>query len=214
MKVEPASWQGDTLNPEHLHDLRMQQLLQEISACTVCADHLVDGVRPVVAASPKSKIVVIGQAPGRRVHESGIPWDDKSGENLRHWLTVDPDTFYNSNLFAIVPMGFCFPGTGKSGDLPPRKECAPLWHARLLAAMPEVQLTLLIGLYAQKAYLGKTAKRTLTETVRAGAEYAPGFLPLPHPSPRNNIWQRKNPWFGEEILPGLRARVREILNGP
>ena len=170
------------------------------------------GANPVVAASAKSKILVVGQAPGIKVHESSIPWNDKSGDNLRQWLQVDKETFYNADIFAIVPMGFCYPGTGKSGDLPPRKECAPQWHNALLAMMPNIELVLLIGQYAQNYYLKEKAKKTLTETVRTHAEYLPKYLPLPHPSPRNNIWQKKNQWFGAEVLPTLRERVGEILN--
>lgn len=190
----------------------MQQLLTDIKNCTICQEHLPMGANPVVAASPKSKILVVGQAPGIKVHESSIPWNDKSGDNLRQWLQVDKETFYNADIFAIVPMGFCYPGTGKSGDLPPRKECAPQWHNALLAMMPNIELVLLIGQYAQNYYLKEKAKKTLTETVRTHAEYLPKYLPLPHPSPRNNIWQKKNQWFGLEVLPTLRERVGEILN--
>jgi len=190
----------------------MQQLLTDIKNCTICQEHLPMGANPVVATSPKSKILVVGQAPGIKVHESSIPWNDKSGDNLRQWLQVDKETFYNADIFAIVPMGFCYPGTGKSGDLPPRKECAPQWHNALLAMMPNIELVLLIGQYAQNYYLKEKAKKTLTETVRTHAEYLPKYLPLPHPSPRNNIWQKKNQWFGAEVLPTLRERVGEILN--
>lgn len=185
----------------------MKELLEEIGKCQVCAAHLVDGVRPVMSASPESKIVIIGQAPGRKVHNSGIPWDDASGDNLRRWLGVDKATFYDPKVFAILPMGFCFPGTGKSGDLPPRPECAPLWHERVLALMPSVEKTLLIGQYAQNQYLGKQRRKTLTETVRNWRDYLPEYLPLPHPSPRNNIWMKKNPWFAEEVLPELRKNL-------
>lgn len=189
----------------------MKQLLSDIKACTICQEHLPMGARPVMAASPKSKILVVGQAPGIRVHETGIPWNDKSGDNLRQWLQVDRELFYNPNIFAIVPMGFCYPGTGKSGDLPPRKECAPQWHQAILAMMPNIELTLLIGQYAQAYYLKDKIKATLTDTVRAHAEFLPHYLPLPHPSPRNNIWQAKNPWFGSEVLPTLRQRVGHVL---
>ncbi|MFK7972953.1 MAG: uracil-DNA glycosylase family protein [Bacteroidia bacterium] len=190
----------------------MNELLADIKKCVVCEPFLEMGCRPVMAASPKSKIAIIGQAPGRRVHLSGIPWDDPSGDTLRKWLGVDKDLFYNPDVFAIVPMGFCYPGTGKSGDLPPRPECAPLWHQPLLEKMQEVELTLLIGAYAQKQYLKKEAKRTLTETVRNFNTYLPQFLPLPHPSPRNNIWMKKNPWFKEEVLPMLGETVGELLD--
>ena len=189
----------------------MKQLLSDIKACTICQEHLPMGARPIMAASPKSKILVVGQAPGIRVHETGIPWNDKSGDNLRQWLQVDRELFYNLDVFAIVPMGFCYPGTGKSGDLPPRKECAPQWHQAILAMMPNIELTLLIGQYAQAYYLKDKIKATLTDTVRAHAEFLPHYLPLPHPSPRNNIWQAKNPWFGSEVLPTLRQRVGHVL---
>lgn len=189
----------------------MNQLFQEIKNCRACENFLEAGVNPVVAASKRSKIVIIGQAPGRKVHQSGVPWDDKSGENLRNWLGVDGGIFYDADMFALIPMGFCYPGTGKSGDLPPRPECAPLWHLRLLSQMKEVKLTLLIGSYAQKYYLGRAAKPTLTESVRNFREYLPEYMPLPHPSPRNNIWQRKNEWFGEEVVPELKSLVRSII---
>jgi uracil-DNA glycosylase len=189
----------------------MDQLFQEIKSCRMCESFLEAGVNPVVAASKSSKIVIIGQAPGRKVHLSGVPWDDKSGENLRNWLGVDKETFYDVEKMALIPMGFCYPGKGKSGDLPPRPECAPLWHLRLMPQMKEVRLTLLIGNYAQRYYLGRAAKPTLTETVRNFREYFPEYLPLPHPSPRNNIWQRKNGWFGEEVLPELKKLVQTII---
>lgn len=190
----------------------MQNLLEEIRKCRICEAHLVHGPRPVMAADPKSKIVIIGQAPGARVHESGIPWDDKSGENLRDWLGVGKDQFYDPELFALLPMGFCFPGKGRSGDLPPRPECAPLWHDKLLDQMKDVKLTLLIGQYAQKKYLGTNIKRSLTETVRSFSEYLPEFFVLPHPSPRNNIWRAKNPWFDQQVIPALRIKVAKALN--
>jgi uracil-DNA glycosylase len=189
----------------------MQNLIKEINACTVCAEHLALGPRPVFTAHPKSKIVVIGQAPGSVVHKTGIPWDDKSGENLRSWMQVDEDTFYDPEKIALVPMGFCYPGRGKSGDLPPRKECAPLWHEALLSRMKEVQLTILIGQYAQGEYMGDKKRKTLTETVKNYEEYLPEFFVLPHPSPRNNIWMAKNPWFKEKVIPGLQLKIKRIL---
>jgi len=185
----------------------MENLKADISSCTICSAHLPLGPRPVFAFTPSSKIVIIGQAPGRRVHESGIPWDDKSGDTLRDWLGVTRQEFYDPQRFAIVPMGFCYPGTGKSGDLPPRKECAPQWHPPMLKAMEHVKLTLLIGQYAQAYYLGKDRKKNLTETVQHFQAYLPKFFPLPHPSPRNNIWQKKNPWFRELVLPALIEKV-------
>ena len=190
----------------------LETLNKEIRNCTLCAPYLPAGCNPVLAASAKSKIVIIGQAPGRKVHESGIPWDDKSGDNLRSWLEVSKEQFYDPDLFALVPMGFCYPGTGKSGDLPPRKECAPLWHQKLLDEMPEVKLTLLVGQYAQQYYLKKEAYNTLTATVEHFETYLPHYLPLPHPSPRNNIWQKKNPWFKESLLPQLKAIVNHALS--
>lgn len=189
----------------------MQVTLEEIKQCRHCEPHLALGANPVVTASRYSKIILIGQAPGQIVHRTGIPWNDKSGDNLREWLGVDKYMFYSTSLMALVPMGFCYPGKGKSGDLPPRPECAPLWHDKLLSAMPEAQLTLLIGQYAQNYYLKDKAKGTLTETVRHFKEYLPHYFPLPHPSPRNNIWQARNPWFKAEVLPSLQELVQAIL---
>lgn len=174
--------------------------------------HLALGPNPVVSAHPKSKIVIIGQAPGTVVHKSGVPWEDKSGDNLRAWLNVDKETFYNSEIFALIPMGFCYPGKGKTGDLPPRKECAPFWHQPLLKQLNEIKLIILIGKYAQDYYLNDTSKRTLTETVKHFKEYLPLHYVLPHPSPRNNIWQAKNEWFKEDVLPTLKETVRQIIN--
>ena len=189
----------------------MQKLLKKIRACEVCAANLPLGPRPIVHASPKSRILIIGQAPGTVVHEKGIPWKDASGKRLREWLGVDEDVFYDTKVFGIVPMGFCYPGKGKGGDLPPRPECAPLWHEPLLASMPEIKLTLLIGQYAQKYYLGSERKKTLTETVRAYDEFGPNLFPLVHPSPRNQRWLKNNPWFEKEVVPALRKRVRLAL---
>lgn len=189
----------------------MKNLLSEIKACRVCVPHLQLGPNPVVTASSKSSIVIIGQASGLRVHESSIPWDDKSGDNLRSWMDIDKDTFYYDQKIALIPMGFCYPGKGRSGDLPPRKECAPLWHDALLSKMKSVKLTILVGQYAQGYYLKEKAERTLTETVRNFRNYQPDFFVLPHPSPRNNIWQAKNKWFAKEVLPELKKAVAEIL---
>ena len=186
-------------------------LLQEIRACQVCAKDLPLGANPVVTAHQQSKVIIIGQAPGTKVHRSGIPWDDASGNRLRTWLNVDKETFYDTRNFAIIPMGFCYPGKGKTGDLPPRKECAPLWHQRLLGQLPNVQLVLLIGQYAQASYLGKSREKNLTETVRNYEAYAPKFFPLPHPSPRNRYWLSKNPWFDEEVVWALRERLAEVF---
>jgi uracil-DNA glycosylase family 4 len=189
----------------------MNNLLQDIRNCKVCEKHLEYGVNPIMAASPNSKIVLIGQAPGRIVHNSGIPWNDKSGDNLRNWLGIDKSKFYDTDLIALIPMGFCYPGTGKTGDLPPRPECAPLWHNQLFAFMPKVELILLVGQYAQNYYLGKAAKATLTETVAHFDTYLPQYFPLPHPSPRNNIWQAKNSWFASDVLPELKNRVEAVI---
>ncbi len=190
----------------------MKTLLRQISKCFVCAAHLPHGVRPVLAASAASRILIIGQAPGRKVHDSGVPWQDQSGDNLRDWLGVDAATFYDPKIFALMPMGFCYPGTGKSGDLPPRPECAPLWHSRLLTQMKSVRLTLLIGQYSQAHYLGERAQDNLTETVRNFQDYLPQYLPLPHPSPRNRIWLKRNGWFASELLPLLKGRIGELVH--
>lgn len=192
--------------------MEMDALLKEIRDCRVCEAFLPLGPNPVLSAHSNSKIVLIGQAPGLKVHKTGIPWDDKSGENLRSWMGVDANIFYNPKQIALIPMGFCYPGKGKSGDLPPRKECAPLWHNKLLEQMKHVQLTILVGQYAHGYYLGKSAERTLTETVRNFENYLPNFFVLPHPSPRNNIWLAKNPWFKNEVLPELKLCVANILN--
>ncbi len=189
----------------------METLLKKIRACTVCEIFFDHPARPILSADSKSKLVIIGQAPGRIVHETGIPWNDKSGDTLREWLGIDKKTFYNPKQIAIIPMGFCYPGKGKNGDLPPRPECAPLWHKALLDQMKAVELTILIGSYAQSYYLREKSKATLTQTVQSYAAYLPGYFPLPHPSPRNNIWQSKNPWFKSEVLPVLRKTVKKIL---
>lgn len=189
----------------------MQKLLSEIKKCTICEEHLALGPRPVLSAHHDSKIVIIGQAPGTKVHASGIPWDDASGKQLRKWLNVTDDDFYNEQLFAIVPMGFCYPGKGKSGDLPPRKECAPKWHEKLFDNMPNVELVILIGTYAQKYYLQKKAQKTLTETVNHYKEYLPKYFVLPHPSPRNRFWFAKNPWFEKFVVPDLQKAVEKMI---
>ncbi len=189
----------------------MENLLKSIRACEVCKEFLPNAPRPIIQASPAAKILIIGQAPGQKVQNSGVPWDDQSGNELRRWLGVTKEQFYDSNLFALMPMGFCFPGVGKSGDLPPRPECAALWHHQVLAKMPNLQLTLLIGQYAQKHYLGEKLKSTLTETVRNHQEYLPKFLPLVHPSPRNKIWQMKNSWFETDIVPMIQTTVGTFL---
>jgi uracil-DNA glycosylase len=189
----------------------MENLLNDIRNCTICEAHLPNYPKPIIRASSNSKILIIGQAPGQKVQNTGIPWDDASGKVLREWLNVTTEQFYDANLFAIMPMGFCFPGTGKSGDLPPRKECAITWHEKALAKMPHIQLTLLIGKYAQDYYLLENNRENLTENVRNYAAYLPKYMPLPHPSPRNNIWLKKNDWFKIEVLPMLRFKVKAIL---
>ena len=188
----------------------LPELLAEVRACRVCAAHLPQGPRPVLHAGPTARLLIVGQAPGTRVHKTGVPFNDPSGDRLRDWLGLDRAAFYDEARIAIMPMGFCYPGTAPGGgDLPPRPECAPLWHGRLRAALPGIELTLLVGRYAQVFYLGRG--RTMTETVREWRDAAPGFWPLPHPSWRNTAWLRRNPWFAEELLPELRARLRAVL---
>ena len=195
-----------------MHSARsLAGLHTEIARCTVCAKDLPLGPRPVFRVSPTARILVIGQAPGRLVHASGVPWDDPSGKRLRQWMQLEDGVFYDSVQVGIMPMGFCYPGTGKSGDLPPRPECALPWHEVLLAKMPAIELTLLIGQYAQNYYLQDRCKKTLTETVQTWREYAPTHLPLPHPSPRNNLWLKRNPWFEREVVPHLQDRIHSIL---
>ena len=166
--------------------------------------------RPVLQIDPRASILIAGQAPGRRVHETGVPFDDPSGDRLRDWLDVSPDVFYDAAKIAILPMGFCYPGTGKSGDLPPRPECAKAWRVQLMQCIESVRLTIVVGQYSQKWHLPQ-AQRNLTETVRAWNDYGKGIIPLPHPSRRNNIWLKKNPWFAESLLPVLRKSVRDAL---
>lgn len=191
--------------------IKLLPLLAEVRACRLCEKHLDHGPRPVVQAAPGARLLIVGQAPGRRVHDTGIPWNDPSGDRLRDWLQMPREVFYDASKVAIVPTGFCYPGKGKSGDLPPRPECAPAWHPRLLEAMPEIRLTLLIGRYAQAYYLRENCRATLTETVATYADYLPHYLPLPHPSPRNQAWWKANPWFAAQVLPELRRRVATLL---
>jgi uracil-DNA glycosylase len=187
----------------------LDQLLDDIRACRACAADLPLGPRPVVRLSATARLMICSQAPGLRVHRTGLSFNDPSGDRLREWLGIDRETFYDARRVAILPMGFCYPGRdGNGGDLPPRPECAPLWQARVTRHMADVDLWLLVGGYAQRWHLGDRAKKTLTETVTAWREYLPRYLPLPHPSWRNNGWLRKNPWFGEELLPYLREQVR------
>ena len=190
----------------------MDRLLKEVRACTICKDFLPHAPRPIISASEKAKILLIGQAPGRKVHESGVPWNDKSGKLLREWLGLENSTFYNPEKVAIVPMGFCYPGKGPSGDLPPRPECHEAWHGKVMKELRNVRLTILIGKYAQDAYLKEKSKNTLTETVRSYHEYLPGLIPIPHPSPRNRIWLKKNSWFEADVLPLLREKTQWVLS--
>lgn len=188
----------------------LESLLESVRACRICESHLPLGPRPVVRASAEAKILIVGQAPGLKVHESGVPWNDASGVRLREWLGLTHDEFYDASKVAILPIGFCYPGKGKFGDLPPRAECFPAWHAKLRALLPNIRLSVLIGSHAQRRYLGLLRKKTLTETVKAWEQYQPEYLPLPHPSPLNNIWLHKNRWF-EETLPEIKLRVQSQL---
>jgi len=187
----------------------LDSLRAEIEACRVCAAALPAGCRPVVRLGALATLLIISQAPGTRAHASGVPFEDPSGTRLRQWTGISKEVFYDTARVAIMPMGFCFPGTGKSGDLPPRPECAPLWHERILAQLPAIRLTLLVGAYAQKRYLPAARKLPMTEIVRGFSNYGPEFFPLPHPSWRSNVWMQRNPWFVAEVLPALRARLRE-----
>ncbi len=186
-------------------------LVAKARSCTICAEQLPLGPRPVLQVSSKAKILIAGQAPGRLVHQSGKPFDDKSGERLREWLGVSAEQFYDPEKFAIVPMGFCFPGTGKSGDLPPRPECRVNWHDQLFELMPQIELKIVIGAYALDYHLGDRQSKTLTATVKRWREFMPTHLPLPHPSPRNNIWLKRNIWFEAEVVPELQARVMQLV---
>lgn len=188
----------------------LESLLIEVRACVLCAEHLPLGPRPVVQAHSQARILIAGQAPGRKVHETGIPFNDASGDRLRAWLGISREVFYDPKQVAILPMGFCFPGTGKSGDLPPRPECAPAWRAALLSHMQDIKLTLVIGQYAQAYHLPNEAT-SVTELVQAWRKYWPHTVPLPHPSPRNNLWLKRNPWFEAELIPILQTRVSEVL---
>ena len=188
------------------------QLVEEISRCTLCAEHLPLGPRPVIQADPAARILIVGQAPGTAVHKTGIPFNDPSGDRLRSWLGVDRDTFYNPKKFALVPMGFCYPGKGKGGDLPPRKECAPAWRDRLLGQLDNIELTIVMGRYALDWHLNIPSSQTLSAVVANWQQYWPRTLPLPHPSPRNTQWLQKHPWVEDDIIPELQQRIRTLLN--
>ena len=192
--------------------MTLKGLLREVRACAICEAELPFGPRPVVRLASSARLLIISQAPGKKVHETGIAWNDASGDRLRDWLGVDRSIFYDEARVAILPMGFCYPGVEEAGgDKPPRPECAPHWHARLLGHLPDVRLTLLVGQYAQRHYLRSTRKGSMTETVRAFPEYGPQFLPLPHPSWRSVAWMRKHPWFEQTIIPHLRSVVRPLM---
>ena len=186
-------------------------LVEEVRACRLCEARLPHAPRPVLRADPRARLLVVGQAPGTRVHETGIPWNDPSGEQLRDWLAMSPEEFYDISRVAIIPMGLCYPGRGRGGDLPPRPECAPTWHPRLRAALPGIRLTLLVGRHAQAWYLA-TGRERLGDTVWRYRDFLPGFFPLPHPSPRNRKWLRERPWFEQRVVPALRREVRRALD--
>ena len=188
-----------------------EDLIKQIKSCTLCAQDLPQGANPVFQASPEARILIIGQAPGIRAHRSGIPFNDASGKRLCNWMGIDSRIFYDPDKIAIVPMGFCYPGTGKSGDLPPRPECAKTWRQPLLECLPNIKLTLVIGQYAMAWHLGNRKQKSLTLTVQNWKAYGPKIIPLPHPSPRNNIWLKKNPWFSGDVLPALRKSVVALL---
>lgn len=188
----------------------LSSLINEVRNCTLCAEYLPLGPRPVFQMNASARILIAAQAPGKRVHETGIPFNDPSGDRLRTWLGIARETFYDARQVAILPMGFCFPGTGKSGDLPPRSECAAAWRAALLSHLKDIKLTLAVGRYAQ-TYHFPNENASLTKTVQAWQKHWPHIVPLPHPSPRNNLWLKRNPWFEQELIPVLRARVSEIL---
>ena len=192
--------------------MSLPHLLREIRACRVCEANLPRAPRPILRVSRGARLLIISQAPGIKVHQTGIPWNDASGDHLRDWMNLDRSTFYDKTKVAIVPIGFCYPGAGENGgDKPPRPECAPLWHQRVFEQLPNLQLTLLVGQYSQMRYLGSNRKRSMTETVEAFTEYGPKFFPLPHPSWRSRIWMRRQPWFEQTVVPQLRRAVQRVL---
>jgi uracil-DNA glycosylase len=190
----------------------LKALLSEVARCRICEASLPLGPNPILQCSASAKVLIAGQAPGSKVHASGAPFDDPSGDRLREWMGISRDAFYNADKIAILPMGFCYPGTGKSGDLPPRPECAIQWRASLLGQMKQVELTLVMGQYAQKYHFG-SGSSSLTELVKSWQDYWPAMIPLPHPSPRNNRWLKTNPWFENEVLPELKIRIKQVLKG-
>jgi uracil-DNA glycosylase len=189
----------------------LDALLTAVRGCRACEAHLPLGPRPVLAAAATARVLIVGQAPGLRVHQTGIPWNDASGERLRGWMGVDGALFYDASRIAIIPMGYCYPGRGNGGDKPPRRECATLWLDQLLSRLPQLELTLLIGQFAQRHFLGTRRKRSLADTVKGWEAYAPDYLPLPHPSPRNQPWLKHHPWFERRLVPVLRARISTLL---
>lgn len=195
-----------------LQEQPLSELLAEVRGCRACEMHLPLGPRPVLRIHPEAKILVSGQAPGTRVHATGVPWNDLSGKRLREWMGIGPEIFYDETKVAVLPKGFCYPGKGVRGDLPPRKECADLWFEQLLSHMPNLQLILPIGIHSQEYFLAGSRKKTMAETIKAWKEYSPLYMPLPHPSPRNIMWFRKNEWLDKEVIPALKEKVREVLS--
>ena len=191
--------------------MSLVRLLREVRGCRICGAHLPLGPRPILRLASTARLLIIGQAPGSKVHQTGIAWDDVSGDRLRDWTKLDRSVFYDESRVAIVPMGFCYPGAAESGDNPPRPECAPLWHERVLRHLPNLQLTLLVGQYAQRHYLESLRKNSVTETVKAFSEYGPQFFPLPHPSWRSAIWMREHPWFERVVIPALRELIQRSI---
>lgn len=190
----------------------LDALLAAVRSCRACEAHLPLGPRPILRAAASARVLIVGQAPSLRVHTTGLPWDDPSGERLRDWMGVTKNTFYDESRIAIIPMGYCYPGRGQGGDLPPRRECAQLWLGRLLEKLPRIEVTLLVGLYAQRHFLGVRRKSSLAATIEAWQEYAPACLPLPHPSPRNTPWLQRHSWFERNLLPELRLRIAAGLS--
>ncbi len=189
----------------------MEELLNAIAACELCKGNLPFPPRPVLRVAPESRILIIGQAPGTKVHNTGLPWNDPSGDELRRWLDVSRDEFYDTSLFSIMPMGFCYPGKGRSGDNPPRKECAPQWHLKVLNELGSIKMVLLVGSYSIRYYLGEKRGKSVAETVASFESFLPRFFPLVHPSPRNRKWMKDNLWFSEEVIPRLREETEKIL---